>query len=44
MARVIEEHLKKPLADQMLFGKLQKGGKAKVTHKKGELVINPMPS
>jgi ATP-dependent Clp protease ATP-binding subunit ClpA len=31
MARAIEEHLKKPLADAMLFGKLQKGGKAKVT-------------
>jgi len=33
MARVIEEHLKKPLADAMLFGKLQKGGKAKVACK-----------
>jgi len=33
MARVIEEHLKKPLADAMLFGKLQKGGKAKVVRK-----------
>ena len=30
MARVIETHLKKPLADEMLFGKLQKGGTAKV--------------
>ncbi|MDP2876038.1 MAG: ATP-dependent Clp protease ATP-binding subunit ClpA [Holophaga sp.] len=33
MARAIEEHLKKPLADAMLFGKLQKGGKAKVVRK-----------
>jgi ATP-dependent Clp protease ATP-binding subunit ClpA len=30
MARVVEEHLKKPLADLILFGKLQKGGKAVV--------------
>ncbi len=33
MARVLEEHLQKPLADAMLFGKLQKGGKAKVVRK-----------
>jgi len=30
MARVVEEHLKKPLAEEMLFGKLQKGGTANV--------------
>jgi ATP-dependent Clp protease ATP-binding subunit ClpA len=30
MARVIEQHIKKPLADEILFGKLQGGGKAKV--------------
>ena len=28
MARIIEQHLKKPLADAILFGKLQRGGKA----------------
>jgi ATP-dependent Clp protease ATP-binding subunit ClpA len=39
MARVIEEHLKKPLADAMLFGKLQKGGKAKVVCKGDALEI-----
>jgi len=39
MARVIEEHLKKPLADAMLFGKLQKGGKAKVARGKDGLEI-----
>ncbi len=27
LARVLEEHLKKPLADEILFGKLKKGGK-----------------
>ncbi|MEL0638129.1 ATP-dependent Clp protease ATP-binding subunit ClpA [Marinomonas sp. TI.3.20] len=31
MARVIQEHLKKPLADQILFGGLNEGGHVKVT-------------
>jgi ATP-dependent Clp protease ATP-binding subunit ClpA len=31
LARVIEEHLKKPLADELLFGRLAKGGKVTVT-------------
>jgi len=35
MARLVEEKLKKPLADAILFGELQKGGKAKVV-KEGE--------
>ena len=26
MARVIQEHIKKPLADEVLFGKLKNGG------------------
>ncbi len=30
MARVIDEHLKKPLVDEILFGKLQKGGRVSV--------------
>jgi ATP-dependent Clp protease ATP-binding subunit ClpA len=30
MARVIQEHLKKPLADQILFGDLNEGGHVKV--------------
>jgi ATP-dependent Clp protease ATP-binding subunit ClpA len=30
MARLIEDRLKKPLADAILFGKLQKGGKARI--------------
>ncbi|WP_394178385.1 ATP-dependent Clp protease ATP-binding subunit ClpA [Marinomonas posidonica] len=39
MARVIQEHLKKPLADQILFGDLSEGGTVKVTldEKKDEL-------
>ncbi len=31
LARVIQEHIKKPLADEILFGKLKKGGVVKVT-------------
>jgi ATP-dependent Clp protease ATP-binding subunit ClpA len=31
LARVIQEHIKKPLAEELLFGKLSKGGAVKVT-------------
>jgi len=31
MARVIQEHLKRVLADELLFGRLSKGGQVKVT-------------
>lgn len=31
MARMIQEHLKKPLSKELLFGKLQNGGSVKVT-------------
>jgi ATP-dependent Clp protease ATP-binding subunit ClpA len=31
LARVIQEHVKKPLAEELLFGKLTKGGTVKVT-------------
>ncbi|MBR9906670.1 MAG: ATP-dependent Clp protease ATP-binding subunit ClpA [Gammaproteobacteria bacterium] len=37
MARVIQEHLKKPLANEILFGKLAQGGAVRVTVAKGEL-------
>lgn len=37
LGRVIQEHIKKPLADEVLFGKLQKGGTVKVTLVKDEL-------
>jgi len=36
MARLIQEHLKKPLADELLFGKLSSGGHVEVTAEKGE--------
>jgi ATP-dependent Clp protease ATP-binding subunit ClpA len=37
MSRVIQEHLKKPLANEILFGKLAQGGAVRVTVAKGEL-------
>ena len=37
LGRVIQEHLKKPLAEELLFGKLTKGGVVKVGIKDGEL-------
>ncbi|RZQ56862.1 ATP-dependent Clp protease ATP-binding subunit ClpA [Pseudidiomarina tainanensis] len=39
MARVIQEHLKKPLANEILFGKLAHGGAVKVSVSKGELEL-----
>src|SRR5690606_30278764 len=33
---VIQEHIKKPLADEVLFGKLRKGGTVRVTVGKGD--------
>ena len=39
LARVIQEHIKKPLAEELLFGKLAKGGIVKVGTKGKELDI-----
>ncbi len=40
LARVIQEHIKKPLAEELLFGKLAKGGLVKVKVKDGNLVLD----
>jgi ATP-dependent Clp protease ATP-binding subunit ClpA len=37
LGRVIQEHLKKPLAEELLFGKLTKGGLVKVGLRDGKL-------
>ncbi len=37
MARVIKEHIKKPMAEELLFGKLEGGGHVLVTEHDGEL-------
>ncbi len=40
LGRVIQEYIKKPLAEELLFGKLAKGGVVKVKVKEGELVLD----
>jgi ATP-dependent Clp protease ATP-binding subunit ClpA len=40
LARVIQEHIKKPLADEILFGKLVRGGHVRVELKDGKLVFD----
>ncbi len=37
LGRVIQEYIKKPLAEELLFGKLAKGGAVKVALKEGKL-------
>ncbi|MEQ9015911.1 MAG: ATP-dependent Clp protease ATP-binding subunit ClpA [Marinovum algicola] len=37
LARVIQEHIKKPLAEELLFGKLAKGGVVRVAIKDGKI-------
>ena len=39
MARTIQEHIKRPLADELLFGRLEGGGHVKVTARAGALHI-----
>ncbi len=40
LARVIQEHIKKPLADDILFGKLAKGGHVRVVLKDGKIAFD----
>jgi ATP-dependent Clp protease ATP-binding subunit ClpA len=40
MGRVIQENIKKPLAEELLFGKLANGGHVKITVKDDQLVLN----
>jgi len=39
LSRVIQENIKKPLADEILFGRLIKGGHVKVTLKDGKMAF-----
>lgn len=41
MGRVVHNHIKKPLADLMLFGPLQDGGEAVIDLVNGELTVTP---
>ncbi|SLN51984.1 ATP-dependent Clp protease ATP-binding subunit ClpA [Roseivivax jejudonensis] len=40
LGRVIQEHIKKPLAEELLFGKLQKGGVVRVSVKDDTLQLD----
>ncbi|HHA18527.1 MAG TPA: ATP-dependent Clp protease ATP-binding subunit ClpA, partial [Methylophaga sp.] len=40
MARLVQEKIKRPLADELLFGKLSEGGHVRVVLKKGELALD----
>jgi ATP-dependent Clp protease ATP-binding subunit ClpA len=39
LARVIQEHIKKPLADEILFGRLVRGGHVRVDLKDGKIAF-----
>ena len=43
LARVIQEHIKKPLADEILFGRLVRGGHVKVELKDGKIAFEIDP-
>lgn len=40
MARLIQEKIKKPLAEKILFGELSQGGEVDISIKKGEIDLN----
>ncbi|MEM1431152.1 MAG: AAA family ATPase, partial [Pseudomonadota bacterium] len=40
LGRVIQEYIKKPLAEELLFGKLAKGGVVRVSVKEGDLKLD----
>ncbi|WP_135568074.1 hypothetical protein, partial [Solemya elarraichensis gill symbiont] len=40
MARLIQDQIKKPLAEELLFGKLASGGDVKISRRDGELKID----
>ena len=44
LARIIQEHIKKPLAEELLFGKLVKGGMVRVSVHEGELAFGYTPT
>ena len=43
MARVIQDKVKRPLADELLFGKLVQGGRVSIDVKDDELVVEAFP-
>ena len=43
MSRLIQEKVKRPLADELLFGKLLGGGRVTIDVREGELVVDSQP-
>jgi len=43
MARLIQDRIKRPLADELLFGKLANGGRVNIDARDGELVVEAQP-
>ncbi len=43
MARLVQEKIKRPLADELLFGKLSGGGHVRVVLRNGELALDLQP-
>jgi ATP-dependent Clp protease ATP-binding subunit ClpA len=43
MARVIQDKIKRPLADELLFGKLANGGRVDIDVRDGELLVEAHP-
>ncbi|MCV6597947.1 MAG: ATP-dependent Clp protease ATP-binding subunit ClpA, partial [Mangrovicoccus sp.] len=43
LGRVIQEHIKKPLAEELLFGKLAKGGIVRVGVADGKIKLESVP-
>ncbi|HSG96839.1 MAG TPA: hypothetical protein VLA11_02515, partial [Woeseiaceae bacterium] len=44
MARIIQEHIKRPLAEELLFGSLEDGGHVRISvDDAGELVLVSEP-
>ena len=43
MARVIQDKIKRPLADELLFGKLIHGGRVLIDVREGELIVDAQP-
>jgi ATP-dependent Clp protease ATP-binding subunit ClpA len=45
MARIIQEHIKRPLAEELLFGKLENGGHVRITLGSDDtLILDAEPS
>ena len=44
LARLIQDQIKKPLSEEILFGKLELGGKVKVSIQAGEIAFEYFPS